>query len=374
MTFDDTLKAIEAVFNDRQFDYMKLQWLIIYQGLPGEIKLCVSKNDREEFYEELQDLYKEIAEKIKPYACEPGKGIAYLEEKELITQASDTYCYGLHDFGNIWVARSHNSLVNLSYIEKAKKEGAPRVIFIGGDEGRDDAFQELPSILEQEAYKLVKKGKKVLALEFDFYAPTLDEAFDQEERVDEMGVERDLNDYGLVDWLIEDRFDNGDAVIDSMAVKIHLEEEFTQNNGSIHVVPAFSIHNSMNEFAKLEQAFISKMDENGMEETWIQRFERLLARLEEKYQPDVIFFQAGYSSREACMACVANMGARLIFACQTNKKSWSQFFQMRDHWNQVGGYLRGDKNKDRWINFQLHEIPSKYYEKLFEKKFLEIGL
>jgi MinD-like ATPase involved in chromosome partitioning or flagellar assembly len=158
---------------------------------------------------------------------------------------------------------------------------------------------------------LAQQGKRVLVLDLDLVSPGLSSSLLPEDR---------RPTFGITDWLVEDLVDNADTVLADMVGTSTLSHD-----GEIYVVPAHG-REPGEYIAKLGRAWMPKVGAGGAHEPWFKRLDRLLTRLEQDKQPDVILIDSRAGIDEVASACVTGLGAAgiLLFAID-GEQTWSGY-------------------------------------------------
>jgi len=137
--------------------------------------------------------------------------------------------------------------------------------------------------------------------------------------------------YGIADWLVEDLVNNGDAVFEDVVATSTLSRE-----GEIYVVPAHG-RNPGEYVAKLGRVWMSKIGVGTTPETWSQRLSRLVNKLEERLQPDVILLDSRAGIDEVASSCVTDLGACLVLLFAIDgEQTWSGYRILFQHWRKSG--------------------------------------
>ncbi|MBF0563063.1 MAG: P-loop NTPase [Alphaproteobacteria bacterium] len=315
-TFDDiTPKTIE-VLRANSAVVGQLDWLFINRDLNGRVRFIVPESVEmsDVCREQVEALYDVLADRIAPHAYPKGSGILYESSREQVCLGVSAFLFG--DFTNVWLI---DRLATESHWETIADEapGAPRIVFfsIKGGVGRSTA-------LAASAWTLARQGKRVMVLDLDLESPGLSSALLPPDRQPE---------YGVADWLVEDLVDNGDAVLDSIYATSDL-----QTAGSIYLIPAHG--GDPGEYvSKLGRAWMPKATHQATLETWANRLNRLVNRLEDMLKPDIILIDSRAGIDEVAAACVTDLGAHavLLFAIE-GQQTWTGYRVLFSHWQQRG--------------------------------------
>lgn len=173
------------------------------------------------------------------------------------------------------------------------------------------------------AWSMAQKGKKVMVLDMDLESPGLSSSLLPEQICPE---------FGLVDWLVEDVVDNGNAVIDGLFANSPLAGD---SRGEIVVVPAHG-RNCGDYIAKLGRAWMPRM-EGKKRIAWPQRLRTLLRELDNRHHPDFILVDARAGLDEIASACVLDLAPSLVllFALE-GEQTWRGYSILFHYWNKIG--------------------------------------
>jgi len=322
MTFDDILPAVREILAEHQADVKQIDWLVINRDLYGQVRLIAPETAQEDNASRsiLERLAVAMAERLGAHAYPPASAILYENNKALVCQ--DVVTIPLEDHANVLVVDRLATESNWASITP-ETNGTPRVVFfsIKGGVGRSTA-------LAATAWWFAQAGKRVLVLDMDLESPGLSSSLLPSDRQPK---------YGIIDWLVEDLVDNGDAVLDDMIATSGLS-----HNGEIYVVPAHGA--DPGEYvAKLGRVQIPKMQSNGTQESWSCRLRRLLQALEERIRPDVVLIDTSAGINDVSSACVTNLDANLVLLfAQNDSQTWNGYRILFEHWRrtQVAKSLR----------------------------------
>ncbi len=313
-TFDQLLPIVEDVLNTNRGLVEQLEWLLINRDLNGRIRFITSDNiiNNDVQREQINNLYKSLADRIAPHAYPVNTGILYEATREQACQGAAAF--GLASLSNVWITDRLTSGSRWEAITEVSP-GAPRIVFfsIKGGVGRSTA-------LAASAWMLAKQGKRVLVMDLDLESPGLSSALMPTERQPE---------YGITDWLVEDLVDNGDALIRDLKATSDLPTA-----GQIYLVPAHG-KNPGEYVSKLGRVWMPKLNDSMQPEEWSSRLNRLVNQLEDDIHPDVILIDSRAGIDEVAAACVTDLGAHtvLMFAIQ-GQQTWTGYHALFAHWQQ----------------------------------------
>jgi hypothetical protein len=316
ITFDQILPITVEVFRVHQNVIAQLDWLLVNRDLNGRVRLIApeSTNSVDGLREQLEVLYSDLAGRIKPHAHAAGAGILY--EASIDGACHGASAFPIGDVDKVWFVDRLATESRWELIADVSP-GAPRIVFfsIKGGVGRSTA-------LAASAWSLAMQGKRVLVLDLDLESPGLSSALLPTDRQPE---------FGITDWLVEDLVDNGDTLLANIYATSDLPTP-----GEIFLVPAHG--KEPGEYvSKLGRAWMPKRDNQGTLESWSKRLDRLVKRLENTHQPDVILIDSRAGIDEVAAACVTDLGAHtvLMFAIQ-GQQTWTGYRALFSHWQQRG--------------------------------------
>jgi len=194
-------------------------------------------------------------------------------------------------------------------------EGARRISFFSlkGGVGRSTA-------VAITAWSLARSGRRVLVVDLDLEAPGVSSLLVPREQ--QPGC-------GIVDWFVEDAVGQGEEVLGSLLAAAPLSRDLP---GEIRVVPS---HGQVpgDYLAKLGRCYLDLPARNGLpHETWDRRLVRLVERLEEFEQPDVVLFDVRAGLSDLSSVAVTALGADvLLFALDTDQ-TWVAYGLLFEHW------------------------------------------
>ncbi|MDP3332466.1 MAG: AAA family ATPase [Methylococcaceae bacterium] len=197
--------------------------------------------------------------------------------------------------------------------EESHKTKKTRLVFFGikGGVGRSTALAIL-------AYKLANSGKKVLLIDLDLESPGLSGLLLPQNR---------LADFGVVDWLIEDALGQGDEALRSM-ISVSPLSEYTQ--GEIRIAAAMGIDDT-NYLDKLSRAY-GDVAINGKAETFTQRIRRLVDKLEETEQPDVVLIDSRAGLHDLAAVSIVGLATTAFLFATDTEQSWQGYRLLFSHW------------------------------------------
>lgn len=194
--------------------------------------------------------------------------------------------------------------------------GTPRIVFfsVKGGVGRSTALSAL-------AWDLSSQGKRVMVVDLDLESPGLSAFLLPDEHQPSAGI---------VDWLVEDLVHNGDALLPDLYALSPAAP-----NGEIIVIPAHGA--APGEYiSKLGRAWMPKGSGRD-QESWEERLDRLISRLEKSNQPDVILIDSRSGLDDVASNAIASFGARMTLLFATDdQQTWRGYRSLFDHWQKTG--------------------------------------
>lgn len=315
-TFDRILPITQEVLGKGANAVEGLPWLLINRDLNGRVRFIAPESiSRDEARRtELEALYQALSTQLGPHAYPADSGILYEERPDQACQGVQPF--DLPGFANVRVLDRLATDARWESIADVAS-GAPRFVFfsIKGGVGRSTA-------LAASAWFLARKGKRVLVLDLDLESPGLSSALLPAERQPA---------FGITDWLVEDLVDNGDGLIEDMYATSDLPTA-----GPIYLVPAHG--REPGEYvSKLGRVWMPKVTGPAERESWAERLNRLIDRLEQEHRPDVILIDSRAGIDEVAAACVTDLGAHTVFMFAIQgQQTWTGYQALFAHWKQRG--------------------------------------
>jgi CheY-like chemotaxis protein len=203
------------------------------------------------------------------------------------------------------------------------------------------------------AWKLAEQGKKVLVLDLDLESPGLSSNLLPEDR---------RPSYGITDWLVEDLVDNGDQIINDMVATSLLSR-----NGEILAVPAHG--REFGEYiAKLGRVWMPKPLDSGHQESWSDRLERLISKLEQIHQPDVILIDSRAGIDEVASTCITHLKADLILLfALAGAQTWTGYSILFDYWLRMN-CTRDIRERLQMVASMIPEMDGQQYVSALREK------
>ncbi|MDF3883649.1 ParA family protein [Cupriavidus basilensis] len=315
-TFDQILPALSEVLHAQAENLKRLGPIVVNRDLNGRVRLVIDESVRDgaEARVALDAIAEALAERLGPHGFPVDRMVLFESDVPALAQGAPHF--QLEGIDGVTVVDRLATDTDWAAIAPVAL-GAPRIVFfsIKGGVGRSTG-------LAVAAWSLAQAGKRVLVLDLDLESPGLSSSLLPEER-------RPI--YGIADWLVEDLVDNCAAVFESMVATSDLSHD-----GEIYVVPAHG-RDPGEYVAKLGRVWMSKVGADGVREPWSKRLHRLLADLEQRWQPDVILIDSRAGIDEVASACITDLGAHgvLLFAID-GEQTWSGYRILFRHWHRAG--------------------------------------
>ncbi|MGP9846315.1 KGGVGR-motif variant AAA ATPase [Brachybacterium sp. 107] len=289
---------------------------LLNRDLTSRVRLVVpsaSINDNETT-QHIKAIAAELSRALSPHSYPPEHLLLWEDDLELAR-------YGAHlfplfvDTDRVQVADRLMHGSSWSRISDISN-GAPRIVFfsVKGGVGRSTALSAL-------AWDLSAGGKRVMVVDLDLESPGISTYLLPQENQPSAGI---------VDWLVEDLVDNGDALLPDL-----YSLSPSAPDGEIIVVPAHGV-NPGEYISKLGRAWMTK-GTGTAQEAWEQRLDRLLRLLEDAHRPDVILIDSRSGLDDVASNAIASLGARMTLLFATDdEQSWRGYGSLFNHWLRTG--------------------------------------
>ncbi|MCC2714292.1 P-loop NTPase [Bilophila wadsworthia] len=314
LMFDAVLDKLCSFFQQNEEMLRSVGAILINRDMNGRISLILDAGVEENTSAQpaLELIRRALPTELSPHILNGENIILFEDHIEAIKNGLPTFALEAGTLDITCVDRVVSG-VEWSRIAPLAVDQPPRIVFfsIKGGVGRSTA-------LAVTAHALAEEGRKVLVLDLDLESPGLSSALLPEDR---------RPTYGIVDWLVEDLVDNGEAVFEEMVASSSLS-----HNGDIRVVPAHGRY-AGEYLSKLGRIWMPKRCANGTQETWTARLRRLLTLLEINERPDVVLIDSRAGIDDIASACVTSLGARrvLLFAID-GAQTWQGYSVLFEHW------------------------------------------
>ena len=320
-TFDHILPKVAAILSDHVDALRVMGQILVNRDLNGRVRLVVNDicRSQPDTVQVLQVIANKMHDALGRHAYAPERAVLYEPDVNAVVAGLPTYPLELEKNLPLEGVRVVDRLATESNWASISPEsnGVSRVVFfsIKGGVGRSTA-------LAATAWSLAQAGKRVLVLDMDLESPGLSSALLPSDRRPK---------FGIADWLVEDLVGNGDAVITDMWATSTLARD-----GEIWVVPAHG-RDPGEYVSKLGRVWMSTVQPNGIRNNWSQRLQRLIEKLEDLHQPDVILIDSRAGIDEVASSCVTDLGAGLVLLFAIDgEQTWSGYSILFEHWRKSG--------------------------------------
>lgn len=342
--FDEILPVITSVLNSLQDKVRKLGPILINRDLNGRIRLVLNEQVHDQS-EAIQTLTEVLSHRLGSHGYPPDRMVLFEHDLEAVTREAPHF--QLEGFSDVTVVDRLTSETDWGKIEPVAS-GAPRIVFfsIKGGVGRSTASAVA-------AWSLAQSGKRVMVLDLDLESPGISSFLLPDEK-------RPI--HGITDWLVEDLVDNGATVLENMVARSDLSHD-----GEIYVVPAHG-RDPGEYVAKLGRAWMPKLNNQALRESWSRRLHRLLLELEANWNPDVVLVDSRAGIDEVASACITDLGAKavLLFAID-GEQTWTGYSILFRHWHRTG-VVRDIRERLQFVGAMVPEVNgAEYFEGLRER-------
>jgi hypothetical protein len=285
--------------------------ITIVRDIHGRIRVLLPGKKDDYKVKDINALSRDLSKSLGKYGFPPegmiiytdDLGIEISEAEERIIQKGENFQVRLMDrqiTGQDWMKGTW---------ERASKN--PRVTFFGvkGGVGRSTA-------LIIWAWHLAKIGKRVLVFDLDLESPGASSTLLPNEV---------LPDFGIVDWFVEDTVGQSEMVEKEIRAKSPLASTLP---GEIVVVPAFGSKTG-DYMPKLARCY---NPEASSSEGWGLRLERLVARIEEIEDPDIVILDSRAGIHDIAAAAVTRMDAQTFLFAVESRQTWQAYAFLFKSW------------------------------------------
>ena len=283
--------------------------LYLVRDLFGKLRISVKDEVEEDkaCRERLQVLALRLHESLGVHGYPPDIGVLFVDET-LLTRLKDTahqICQGVYWADRLVTGRGWWTVGTRDGNKSAKRF---TLFSVKGGMGRSTTSAVL-------AWHLARTGEQVLVVDLDLESPGVSSAMLEPERRPKFGV---------VDWFVEDLVKQGDHVIDDL---LAMPAWVQDCEGDVRVVPAHG--SEPGEYlAKLGRVY---MDADG--ESWTERLERLLARLETEFNPTVVLLESRSGLHDIAAATITDLDAEVLLFATDSESAWTDYDILFRHWS-----------------------------------------
>jgi hypothetical protein len=226
-------------------------------------------------------------------------------------------------------------LTNQDWLRAPICESAPLPIgtafSIKGGVGRSTALAVL-------AWYLARLGRSVLVVDLDLEAPGIGTMLIRE---------RDLPDYGVVDWCVESLSGRADA---GLLQRSLATASIGETEGTVTVIPALG-RSTRDYVAKLGRAYLPVLDqETGKTQGLADRLMSLTLAVRELLEPpEVVLFDARAGLHDIGSAAVTQLGAEVFLFARDDAQTWEAYRRLFEHLRLARSVVWGMPDQDlRW--------------------------
>ena len=171
------------------------------------------------------------------------------------------------------------------------------------------------------AAHLAKKGERVLVMDFDLESPSLSSMLSPKE----------LPEFGIVEWLVEDLVDQADSLLPDMVGRT----SWSQFKGEVMVVPACG-KGCQEYLAQLGRAYLDKPLDSPEEvsDEWVGRIRRLVKNMEAYTEPTVVLLDSRNGLHDAAAALITSLQAQVLLFAVDSEPTWEGYRLLFQHWTQ----------------------------------------
>ncbi len=313
VTFNEIWERVRNAIRETRPSLERVQEVWVLRDLMGRISLVSTP---EENRSPLLKLAEVFHRELGPHAYPPNWTLLVLEQEEREDMKSDAISY---EEEGITVYLVDPEITSCRWATVSELPGPPRFVLFGlkGGLGRSTTGAVLSS-------HLAWKGHRVLVMDFDLESPSLSSMLDPENHPD----------FGIVEWLVEDLVDQGDAVLENMLGRPGWSVEFP---GEVIVVPAYGSR-CREHIPQLGRAYLDKFPKElgDRPEKWIERIQRMVRQLEHTVEPSVVILDSRNGIHDIAAALVANLQANVLMFGVDSEPTWSGYRILFQHWATQG--------------------------------------
>lgn len=304
------IKRVHTIFSEE---------IMLVRDLRGRIRVVLSGNLNsfsKDQQTKLNNFSRELSVHLGAYGFPPDHAILFgndLAQGEDILVSVDRRLVAREGNLKIWLL--DRQIIGQDWIRAPllRETQNPRVTFFGikGGIGRSTA-------LVLWSWRLAKQGKKILIIDLDLESPGVSSTLLPSEY---------LSDYGVVDWFIEDGVGQAEIVENGLISSSPLVRDLP---GDIRVVPAFG--RDTDYLSKLARCYAESGATPG--ESWAERLQRMVQRLEAKENPDLVILDSRAGLHDIAAVTVTRMDADTLLFAVDSMQTWNAYTFLFKHWQQ----------------------------------------
>lgn len=279
------------------------------RDLTGRVSLVVTPEEETGSFAQLAEI---LARQLGAHAYPPDQAFVVLEREEREELRSEAISLQVD---GVMLYLADPEITSRRWATVSELPGPHRFVLFGlkGGLGRSTTAAVL-------AMYLARKEYRVLVMDFDLESPALSSMLEPEEHPE----------FGIVEWLVEDLVDQGDALLDRMIGYPRWSADFT---GRLMIVPAYG-RTCREHIPQLGRAYLDKPPRKvgEMPEKWIQRVQRLVQRVEEKVEPTVVILDSRNGIHDIAAALITGLGANILMFAVDSEPTWNGYRILFQHW------------------------------------------
>lgn len=221
-------------------------------------------------------------------------------------------------------------VVGRDWLIPGKPGKIPRLVFYGikGGVGRSTAISFLAARLANTG-----RGKKILCVDLDLESPGISSML--------MPMDN-RNDYGLVDWFVEDAVGQGDKILPAM-----ISDSPLGNNtiGAIKVAAVSGRKSGKEVFVpKLARAY-AEINHQGTVERFGERAQRLIESLEKEVRPDIVLIDSRAGLHDLAAISIVTLSTFSYLFAVGSAQNWENYRSLFSHWQTVPQVARSIRER-----------------------------
>ena len=309
--FDEMRHKVSKTLSAAWTSLAVVERVYLVRDLFGRVRISVPEDIKadESCREALQHFAKKLQVALGPHGYPAEVGVLFVDTAMLdhLKSAATRVYQDVY-----WVDRLVTGSDWWTVGESRTERSVPRYTLysVRGGVGRSTTAAVL-------SWHLARNGERVLVVDLDLESPGLSSAM----------LDRDwLPRFGVTDWFVEDLVGQGDHVIDGMAVYPSWGMDF---DGEVNVVPAHG--KEPGEYlAKLGRVYLDK------DMSWTARLERMLSRLEDRYEPSIVLLESRSGLHDIAAATVTDLDAQVLLFAINSDSHWTDYGMLFHHWQTHG--------------------------------------
>lgn len=309
ISFDGTRRRVVEVLKAEGVPH-GIDRLYLVRNLFGKVRISVSDavEDDESCRSALRRLADKLGEALAAHGHPPEDAVLFVDPAILAT--FDDTAEEIHGVPHaVWVDRLMTGGDWWTVGGTGPGKGAARytLFSVKGGVGRSTTAAVL-------AWHLTRSGNRVLVVDLDLESPGLSSA---------MLDPRSQPEFGVTDWFVEELVGQGERIIERMIATPRWAQDF---EGEIRVVPAHG-RDPGEYLAKLGRAYVDTHDD-----PWTTRLKRLVAQLEDYFEPTVVLLESRSGLHDIAAATVTDLDAQVLLFAVDSESTWTDYEILFRHW------------------------------------------